>query len=37
MVFNDLDAIYCAKLFTILHQLDVPNFWTVLTFDKVCT
>jgi len=36
-IFSALDAVYCAKMIHVLHQLKTNNFSTLLCFDRIFT
>ena len=33
--FTSMDSIYCAKFLLLLHRIKLPNFYSLICFDKV--
>merc|ERR1711892_213448 len=36
-IFSALDATYCARIVQLIHELRIPNFSTLLCYDRVFT
>ena len=35
LLFSPEDALFCAKFFEMLHELDTPNFATLMVYNEV--